>query len=708
MSSPAPVAPVRTVSQALQADLLERRKTSFVLWQPRITATAPRLILGQFQPGNPPTLAHEQQFSLRLVSGFRDLWEIPAADCHLASGQVYHYWFEVEDTNPDHQPPGKIRCTDPLASTVDWRLLPPRLPAPYTADDQQPAAVAKFENGRLAACDPGGETADFAGDASPALLPANNQMVIYELPTAWSREASPSSLGTGVGTFRDVLAMIDPGAGGANFSDLAILQPGRAYLSELGVNALQLLPPADSFFKREWGYDTAHFLAPDYDLGFPEGNSWPTANSDLANLVRTCHQHGIRFFVDMVMAFARHEAYQNIDLQPFYITDPAKDTSDPDALTSTRGYGVKETRNAFGSILFRYAAFTNTYDPISGQATSIVPARQLMLAQLTRWMQDFCIDGIRMDSVENVANWDFIGDFRNRARQLWQDRWNAQSLGAGADARFLVVGEELSLPMDLLHQQRLDGLWNDSFRSLVRAAILGQNADQEPSFEWTVRKAIDCRNIGFADGAQAVNYITSHDVEGYRRERLFNFLQNNGIQDIEKRVKLAFVCLLTAVGIPMILAGEEFADQHDRFDQNGNVTQSGGKQVDPVNFERAREPMRQRILDYVSALVKLRTTHPALAVNDTEFIHVDFNDGKRVLAWRRGAPGSDPVVVLANFSDFVTTDAGSPSAEYVVHNWPPTPAGRHWREVTQNRDVPPAYVGREPIFPWEAKVYTLA
>ena len=40
--------------------------------------------------------------------------------------------------------------------------------------------------------------------------------------------------------------------------------------------------------------------------------------------------------------------------------------------------------------------------------------------------------------------------------------------------------------------------------------------------------------------------------------------------------------------------------------------------------------------------------------------------------------------------------------------WPATAAGRSWREVTQDRDVPPEWVGREPLFPWEAKVYALA
>jgi hypothetical protein len=38
-----------------------------------------------------------------------------------------------------------------------------------------------------------------------------------------------------------------------------------------------------------------------------------------------------------------------------------------------------------------------------------------------------------------------------------------------------------------------------------------------PSFEWTVRKLIDCRLLGFADGAQAV---TSRP-QRFRNERLF-------------------------------------------------------------------------------------------------------------------------------------------------------------------------------------------
>src|SRR5262245_56416561 len=152
---------------------------------------------------------------------------------------------------------------------------------------------------------------------------------------------------------------------------------------------------------------------------------------------------------------------------------------------------------------------------------------------------------------------------------------------------------------ELLSTKRLDGLWNERFQGLVRAALLGENVDGL-NFEDTVRRAIDCRieNV-FADGAQAINYLTSHDVEGRRKERLYNLMQaavslasseplfdrralETEIRDRIRRegrepdpdelggrasqiilhrarlrrIKLGFACQMTAVGIPMILAGE--------------------------------------------------------------------------------------------------------------------------------------------------------
>ncbi|MEO7276102.1 MAG: alpha-amylase family glycosyl hydrolase [Vicinamibacterales bacterium] len=669
-------------------DLLIRRRTAFVLWRPQLAAVPPALVLGTFQPGNPPTLADRREIALTLVPGTTDLWAVSAAACGLIDGTVYHYWFEVTDSSP-FRDGRRILCADPLAHTVDWRLTSTRLPDPYSVDDQAPASVVTFAGGALVPCDPGGERLVAAAPIAATDAAANNRIVIYELPTSWTRINVEGAPQVGVGSFRDVLALVDRAAEGANFTGCSALDAGRSYLRELGINALELLPPADSFVDREWGYATSNYCAPDHDLGFPEGDSSPTPNTDLVALIDACHACGIRFFIDVVMAFGTHDPLEHLNFEDFHIA-PELSPGDPDDQQS----GGQGTRDGFGGRLWRYARSVTGYDPLSGATNAtLVPARAYLQTYLLRWMADFAVDGIRMDSINNIANWDFVQEFKDRARAAWQAR-------GGSDETFLVVGEELSVPLALVQQRRLDGLWNEQFKRLVRNAVLGRRDDKAPDFETTVRRMIDCRLLGFTDGAQAVNYLGSHDVEGYRNERLFNFLQNNGVWQTEERIKLAFACLLTAVGIPQILAGDEFADQHDL--SVGNPA----KQQDAVNYDRVDEPFRRRVFDYVSRLVKLRTSEPALSVNETEFLHTDF-DGKRVMVWRRGVAGSDSqVVVVANFSDF-GTDTGVPGAEYRVPTWPATPDGLRWREVTQDRDVPDEWVGREPIFAWEAKVYVL-
>lgn len=670
--------------------LLQRKQTHFVLWRPAQAQPAPQLVIGVFRAGDAARLADERTLTLAQSPEFPDLWERRATDCALREGQVYHYFFEVTDSDPNLGNGRRIRCTDPTAWTVDWRVLSPRLDPPYGDDDRSPAAVVLYEGGQLKPCDPVGPLPTLEEPTALHTLPPNNCLVIYELPTRWTK-ASNGGVAEGTGTFRDAVALIDETrAPGAFFASVDALGVGTSHLQQLGVNAVELLPPADSFTDRGWGYATSNYFAADYDLGRPHGQDAPTATQDLVDLIQTCHQRGMRFFYDAVMAFSNRDAYRHINFLDFHVRF---NHHDPE----------QAGRDAFGGDLFKYNYSVDGYDPVSGTRQTVVPARQLMKAHIARWMFDFHIDGLRLDSVNNVMNYDFLQEVKDAARAWWQARWEAQGNGAdGGDARFLVVGEDLSVPIVLLGQNRLDALWNERFKQILRRVILGRNADGNPSFEWSVRTLIDCRLLGFTDGTQAVNYVTSHDVEGYANERLYNYLLNNGIVYTEARIKLAFVCLLTALGIPMILAGDEFADQHDRMPVYPQ------KETDPVNYDRLRDPWRRRIFEYVSRLVALRTTSDALAVNDTQFIHVDFTEGKRVVVWQRGRPGVDqPVVVVANFSDWATPNPTAPYAEYVVPNWPPAPHGRRWREVTQDRAVPPECVGREPLYPWEAKVYAL-
>lgn len=683
----------------MNTDLLDRKVTHFVLWAPG--QTRPALVIGELQYGVPPILSSEHTFPLSAVAGLSGLFEIAATSCGLTDGRVYHYWFEVDDTRPGPAPGARVSVTDPSSFTVDWRLV--------EGDHDQPAAVVKYDSGKLVPCDPDGAPMPRPRAGDMRKFAPNNFTIIYELPTAWTRRPQGGTE-RGVGTFRDIVAMLEKSAQSPNFDELGAAQVGHAHIGELGINAIELLPAADSYYSREWGYGTSHDFAPDQDLGQPEFNSWPTANADLCRLAETCHNLGIRLIDDIVLGFSRSGPYERIAFNDFHIAfEPAQAPSDPDAWTSRPG----ELRNSWGSTLWRYVKTITTYDPLTGNNQTFAPARNFHYLALKRWLRDFHIDGWRIDSVETVANWDFIGKVTDYGREDFRERCAAQGMSQDeADARFLSIGEELNQPMELIKQRRVTSMWNDKFRERLRAAVLGQNAGGDQDFETTVKNMVDCLRIGFGDGTEAVNYIGSHDVEGMHKERIATMFRyqfpwsDSGNAAIGRRVKLAFVCLLTAVGIPMILAGDEFADENDLFDIKGNVSNNAGKQIDPVDFSRLEgddNAWRRSVLDHVKKLIVLRKTHPALGLNDTKWLHSDFTPGRQVMAWQRGGD-DNPVVVVANFSDFQTDDPFNPHSEYVVANWPRRD-DFDWREVCQGRDVPRGWIGREPLFPWEAKVY---
>ena len=269
------------------SDLLVHKRTHFALWRPAVTNPAPKLIIGTFAPGNPATLARQQAFPLSPSEKGKDLWEIAASDCLLENNRVYHYWFEVTDTNLYKDSHPLIWCTDPMALSVDWRLRAPRPDDPaFGEEDRYPAGIVLYKDGELVPCDPEGQRPDWRNDPPLASLPVNTQLVIYELPTAWARTRKEGGVMVAGGTFRDVLALVDPSAIPFSFFGLTVLQEGRAHLRDLGINALELLPPADSYVNGGWGYATTNYLAADDDLGVYGRGQKPAPLSELSRLIR--------------------------------------------------------------------------------------------------------------------------------------------------------------------------------------------------------------------------------------------------------------------------------------------------------------------------------------------------------------------------------------------------------------------------------------
>ena len=489
------------------------------------------------------------------------------------------------------------------------------------------------------------------------VLPQNNELVICEIPMRWMTGRDDElDRQVGLGTFERYL-----------FERLDELVSSH-------VNAIELLPVADSPDSINWGYGTRFFFAPDVDLGGPV---------DLKLLIKRCHQRGIRVLLDVVMNHSKECPLQQLADDWFYLRPGSTEEGE---------------RDDWGGRLFRYRT----------QRDGRYPAREFHWAAADHWIEQYHVDGFRIDEFKGINNWDFVQEFRDHAWSTHQATFPGRPFIVIAEDSWRRSQATRDEPTNPNRRKVVDAIWSFGYRDEARR-LLHNNIFTvwgEPARTDRLQALVSGRSAwdefkrqmgpGFSDLAQAVIYITSHDTQDpgewrYMNEVLAALLQTQGwtdpstasirgfvaglgqappyIQDLYQqaldRAGSAFALLLTSVGIPMFLAGEEFGDIHDLDQGNWRL-----KMSDPVDWSRRDHPgnaaLRQRVRD----LVDLRTSHPALQRNEVDFFYrhpgLDHDGGARVFAYCRtggqslGSNGQVNVVVNGGPSRYPVFDVPWP------------------------------------------------
>ncbi|MBI3466604.1 MAG: hypothetical protein HY000_26625 [Planctomycetes bacterium] len=461
----------------------------------------------------------------------------------------------------------------------------------------------------------------------PRGLPNNNELVIYELPMRW----------------------VDPGDDGYNRQiglgtfDRATFEWLQQRLVPSGVNCIELLPVQDSADTLNWGYGTRFFFAPDFDMGQP---------FDLKLFVKRCHQQGIRVLMDLVINHARKCPLSKLAFDWFFLEDGSEEP-DPNG----------DGRPSWGGDVFRYRE----------QRGGAYHARNFHFDVAEFLIREYHVDGFRLDEFKGIDNYDFVQDFTDHAHRVSQDAFPGQP--------FLVIAEDSWRRSGITGNNHrggrvVDSMWDFNFRDDVRRLASNTLWTKlgEPSRSARTRRLLSAHHAGFGDLAHRVAYCTSHDIEADDEQRLFDYFLDKlaggerdgrlepGLSRLAlEQVHSALALTLTAAGIPMFLAGEEFADLHDTDRRNWRH-----KMSDPVDWTRADFPGHRELLSRVRELVELRTTHSALQRNEVEFFgfgganrgfHPSFdeNNGERLFAFCRagGHPlgHSNQVIVVANCRD---------------------------------------------------------
>ena len=431
---------------------------------------------------------------------------------------------------------------------------------------------------------------DFDWSDEDYITPMWNEMVIYEMH---------------VGTFND-----QPGGPPGNL-DRAIEK--LAYLRDLGINTIQIMPPAEFTGGFSWGYNPAHIFAIESDYGGPK---------NLKKLINKAHQHGIAVIFDVVY---NHLGPQDLDLWQFD--------------------GWEE--NGQGGIYFyndwRHPTPWGDTRPDYGRQE----VRQYLRDNALMWLEEYHIDGLRWDATAFIRNvygnnndpshdipegWDLMRWINNEidARQPWKiniaedlrdNEWMTKEIkdgGAGFDAQ-----------------------WDGGFAHSIREAIT--LSDDERRDMVTVGNAILSRYN--ANAFERVIYTESHDEVANGKVRVPEAIwpDQPGSYFAKKRSTLGAALVFTSPGIPMIFQGQEFLEDEWFHDQ------------DPIDW--AKKETFRGILHMYRDLIRLRrnwfNTTRGLRGRHVNVYHLNDND--KVIAvhrWEAGGPGDDVVVVvnMANHS----------------------------------------------------------
>jgi 1,4-alpha-glucan branching enzyme len=416
--------------------------------------------------------------------------------------------------------------------------------------------------------------------------PAWNDLVIYEMH---------------VGTFSEGMHG-RPGT-------LAGVQRRLGYLRELGIGAIQLMPPFEFAGDRSWGYNPAYPFAVESAYGHPD---------DLKALVRAAHEAGIAVLLDVVY---NHLGPSDLDLWRF------------------DGW----SENDKGGIYFyqddRSATPWGDTRPDFGRHE----VRAFLRDNAMTWLDEFRLDGLRWDATAYISS---ISGGGSGAADHIAEGWEFMAaLNAEAAERFpgrLMIAEDLRGDAAVTRTQGEGGAgfgaqWDPRFVHPVRAALIAPS-DEARDLD-SVASAL---MVDPADAFKRVIYTESHDEVANGSSRVPEEIWP-GYADSwpsRKRAALGAALVLTAPGIPMLFQGQELIE--------------GSWFTDEETLDWSKRHRHAGLLQLHRDLIRLRrngddTTRglrgPRITVHDR-------GHDARVLAyhrWESGGPRDD-VIVLVNLS----------------------------------------------------------
>lgn len=427
--------------------------------------------------------------------------------------------------------------------------------------------------------------------------------------------------------------------------------PRLKELSDLGVNAIELMPVAQFPGERNWGYDGVYLFAAQNSYGGPEG---------LKELVNACHLNGIAVLLDVV--------YNHIGPEGNYLND-------------------------FGPY------FTDKYQTPWGKAINFDDqyndeVRNYFVQNALYWFEYFHIDGLRLDAVHAIMD----GSAKPFLKELGEK--TAEWSGKNKKDVYLIAESDLN-DIKVIQPPALGGFglqaqWSDDFHHAMHALLTKEKGgyyqdfgtlhqlkkafEESFAYSWDYSPYRNRRHGSSAKEIPAekfVVFLQNHDQTGNRMlgERLSKLVSTD-------KLKISAGLLFFSPYIPLVFMGEEYAEEAPFYyfvshsDKGLIEAVRKGRAAEFSSFNWKDEPLDPQgektfldskinwsvrhsgqhgiMLGYWQELIRLRKSKAALKNLERKNLEVVCFEGQNVFVTRRWS-GNNQVVVLVNFSQETQT-----------------------------------------------------
>ncbi len=382
------------------------------------------------------------------------------------------------------------------------------------------------------------------------------------------------------------------------------------YVRALGFTHIELLPIAEYPFGGSWGYQPLSLFAPTARHGAP---------ADFAAFVDACHGAGLGVIIDWVPAHFPGDAHglARFDGAPLYEHGDPREGVHPDWNTLIYNYGRRE---------------------VSGFLT----------AGALRWLEDFHVDGLRVDAVASMLYRDYSRKHGEWTPNIHGGRENLEAvaflrhLNGTIAARFpgvMMIAEEstawpgVTAPAEhggLGFQYKWNMGWmNDTLRYMEREPIHRRWHHGEMTF-----------GLVYAFSEKFILPL-SHDETAHGKKSLLSKMPGDDWQQrAGLRAYLAFMWMHP--GKKLLFMGGEFGQ---RREWNHDAQ---------LDWPLLEEPGHAGILALTRALNLLYAAEPALHRGDARADGFEWliagDESNSVFAFMRAAPDAPPIAVIVNMT----------------------------------------------------------